>query len=139
MSMASEGKRNRCCGRGIEGVRMMRQKDRKTFWLTLVEELAYCRGNRDIPVFSRSRPTEAKYLQRRATDSDHDRFVEEKLNPRMFHPTFELGAVLDQVMITFDQINAVNGLHGSNEIESVINIHESVINQVAGKKNEIGA
>src|SRR5205814_10610967 len=122
-----------------EGVRMMRQKDRKTFWLTLIEEMADRGDDRGIPIFSRSRPTESKQLQRRAANFYHDRFVEEKWNPRMFHPTFDLGAVLDQIMITFDQVNAVAGLHGSNEIESMIKIHESVVNQVAGQENEVGA
>src|SRR6478609_5517841 len=42
-------------------------------------------------------------------------------------------------MITFDQVNAVAGLHGPNEIETVIKINESVVNQIAGKENEISA
>src|SRR6478736_2505368 len=42
-------------------------------------------------------------------------------------------------MITFDQVNAVAALHGPNEIETVIKINESVVNQIAGKENEISA
>src|SRR6202030_3517917 len=42
-------------------------------------------------------------------------------------------------MITFDQVNAVAGLHGPNEIETVIKINESVVNQIAGQENEISA
>src|SRR2546429_2966414 len=42
-------------------------------------------------------------------------------------------------MITFDQVNAVAGLNGSNEIETMAKIHESVVNQIAGKENEISA
>ena len=70
--MASEGKRNRCCRRGIEGMRMMRQKNGKTFGLTLDEETVDRRGNRGIPVFSRSRPTKSEQLQRRAANFYHD-------------------------------------------------------------------
>jgi hypothetical protein len=70
--MAGEGKRNRCGRGGVEGMRMMRQKNGKTFGLTLFEEMADGRGNRGIPVFSRSCPTESKQLQRRAANFYHD-------------------------------------------------------------------
>src|SRR5438552_1853522 len=57
VKLEAEGKRNRCCCCRIESMRMMRQKDGKTFWLTLIEELAHRGGDSHIPVLAGPRPT----------------------------------------------------------------------------------
>ena len=57
MRMAGERERERRLRRGIERMRMMRQKNGKTFRLALAQELAHGRGNRRISIFPRPCPT----------------------------------------------------------------------------------
>src|SRR5438132_11137290 len=90
-------------------------------------------------LFSRAPcPTKAEQLHRHAANGYDGRFVEEKWNARLFHAAFELRTVLDQVMITFDQVNTGAAFHRSHQIKTMVEVSESIVDQVTGEQDEIG-
>ena len=77
-------------------------------------------------------------MDRCAAHGDDCRLIQQERDSGCFHPALEFRPVFDQVVISFDDVNAEPGLHLPNESESFVEVGQSVVDQIAGEKDQIG-